>query len=177
MLNIRSVDYTGRQLPMVQLPGLDFIEQTCWHEFLNSSIQLFAALDVRFKEMHGITLADIRLLDLLATSDRGLYRKSELSRALMLTPNRVAQLIRHLKPQRLVTQSITPYDRRGVFVSITVAGRARLEAARETFAEEVRTHWLDRMSRQQMMALTDIHRRITTQLQIDTESATLEDLI
>jgi len=165
---------------MVQLPGLDFVEQTCWDEFFDSSIRLFAALDSRIKLLHAITLADVRLLDLLATSDRGAFRRSELSDALLLPPSRVGLIIRHLKPRRLVTQSPPPHDqrdRRGVFVSITAAGRARLEAARKTFAEEVRTHYLDRMSHHQMIALTDSHRRINTQLNVCAKFATLEDLM
>ncbi len=34
-----------------------------------------------------------------------------------------------------------------------------------TYAQEVRTHYLDRMSRQQMTALADSHRRISIPLE------------
>jgi DNA-binding MarR family transcriptional regulator len=160
------VEYIGRALPPVQLPGLDSVEQTCWDEFHNSSIRLFAAIECRLKLMAGITLTDVRLLNLLAASDYGCFRKSEISRALTLTPSRATQLIRQLKIRRLVSQSATPYDRRGIRVGITVAGRARLEAARQIVAEVVRTHYLGGMSRAQMLMLADSHRRINAQLEL-----------
>jgi DNA-binding MarR family transcriptional regulator len=146
-----------RQLPMLQLPGLDFVEQTCWHEFLDSSIRLLADLDSRLKEIHGVTLFDVLVLDLLS---RGPVRKSELAHALMQPHDQMAMQIRSLRARALVGHSPTPYDRHAVLVSITRAGRMRVEAARRTYAEEVRANYLDRMSYQQMIALTDGHRRI-----------------
>jgi DNA-binding MarR family transcriptional regulator len=153
---------------MLHLPGLDLVEQTCWHEFLETSIRLLAELDSRLKELHGLTLFDVIVLDLLA---RGAIRKSELAHAFMQTPGQVALQIRSLKNKGLVGYWPTRYDPRAVLVSITHAGRARVEAARKTYAEEVRTHYLDRMSHQQMIALADTHRRINTPLRASVGSA------
>jgi DNA-binding MarR family transcriptional regulator len=170
------VEYRGRALPPVRLPGLDFVEQTCWDEFLESSIQLFAAIDYRLKQTMGLTLAAVRLLNYLDVSN-GSFRKSQLSHALMLNPSRVGQLIRHLKPQQFVTQSATPNDPRGIRVSITDTGRARLEAARQIVAEEVRAHYLGGMSRHQMTMLTDSHRRINLRMQLGAMWETYKDLV
>lgn len=176
-LTFCSVEYIGQALPPVQLPGLGSVEQTCWDEFHNSSIRLFAAIDSRLKLVAGITLTDVRLLNLLAASDYGCFRRSEICRALMVTPSRVTQLIRQLKIRRLVSQSATPYDRRGIRVGITVAGRARLEAAQQIVAEVVRTHYLGGMSRPQMLMLAESHRRINARLDLRERSATFEDLV
>jgi DNA-binding MarR family transcriptional regulator len=172
--NIPGVMNTGRPLPMVQLPGLDSIEQTCWHEFLDCSMRLFAALDGPFSAAHGLTLTEVRLLNLLAVSSNGAVRKTELRRALMVSPDRVAQIFRRLETRGLVAQCATRYDRRGVMLSITDAGRARLEGARKTLSQEVRTHFLDRMSHQQMVALIDGHRRIGTPPQASTSGEVSE---
>ena len=149
---------------MVQLPGLDSVEQTCWQEFLDCSMRLLAVLDNRLNAVHGLTLAEVRVLNLLATSRTGSVRKSALCQALMMPPGRLAQIFRHLRPRGLVAQSATPQDRRGILLSITEMGRARLLVVRRTLAEEVRAHFLDRMSHQQMLALIDGHLRITTPL-------------
>jgi DNA-binding MarR family transcriptional regulator len=158
------VVYTGRQLPMVQLPGLDSIEQTCWQEFLDCSTRLLTVLDNRLNAAHGLTLTEVRLLNLLATSRTGSVRKSELCHALMMPPVRLAQMFRHLRPRGLVAQSATPHDRRGIMLSITEMGRSRLLIVRKTLAQEVRTHFLDHMSHQQMIALIDGHLLISTPL-------------
>lgn len=145
---------------MVQLPGLDSVDQTCWHEFLDASMRLLAAIDSRLNAKHGLSLTQVRLLNLLATSNTGAARKAELCHALMVPPGRLAQMFRHLQLRGLLAQSATPHDRRGILLSITDMGRAGLEAARKTLAEEVRTLYLGRMSYQQMIAMTDGHRRI-----------------
>jgi DNA-binding MarR family transcriptional regulator len=145
LFNIPGVIYTGRQLPMVQVPEHDAVEQAHWHEFLDSSMRLFAALDSRFVAAHGLILTEVRLLSLLATSKTGAVPKTELRRVLGLTPGRLAQIFRRLQLRGLVAQQTTRYDRRGVLLHITELGRARVEVARKTLAHEVRTHYLDRI--------------------------------
>lgn len=73
--------------------------------------------------------------------------------------------------RRLVSRRPTRYDRRGVLVSIIPEGRARAESAMKTYAQEVRTHYLGQMSRQQMIALSESHRRINTPLKASEQPA------
>jgi hypothetical protein len=70
---------------------------------------------------HGLTLVDVMLLDLLAHSDRSAVRRSALADALMLRPGRVGKRIRSLEKRELVSRRPTPYDRRGVLVSMVPA--------------------------------------------------------
>lgn len=142
---------------MLPLPGLDFVEQMCWQEFLDASTRLLAAFDARLRDMHELALLDVLLLDLLATAA---IRKPEFADALMQPPDQVALQIRSLQAKGLIGRWPTPYDRRAALVCITPAGRDRVDAARKTYAKEVRTHYLDRMSAQQLIALADNHRRI-----------------
>jgi DNA-binding MarR family transcriptional regulator len=143
--NIPGVPYPGRQLPMVQVPEHDSVEQTHSHEFLDSSMRLFTALDSRFVAAHGLILTEVRLLSLLARSNTGAVPNTELRRALALTPRRLTQIFRRLQLRGLVAQETTHDDRRGVLLRITALGRARVEVARKTLAHEVRTHNLNRI--------------------------------
>jgi DNA-binding MarR family transcriptional regulator len=163
-LAFRVVEYRSWRLPMVQLPGLDSIEQTCWQEYLGSSMRLFAILDRRFHDKHGLTLVEVRLLELLAASDTGAVRKIELCRSLVVTQDRLSTLFRRLQPKGFVAQAPTRYDRRGIMLSITEAGRMQLAAARITMTDVARTHYLSRMTHRQMVALSDSHRRINDPL-------------
>lgn len=152
-----AVEEASLHGPPTCLPGLDENEQRCWRLFLDSSMRMLAT--------HGLTLLDVELLDLLAHSDRGAMRMSALADVLMLGPGRVGKRIRSLEKRVLVSRRSTRYDRRGLLVSITATDRAELELAMRTYAQEVRRHYLDRMSRQQMTDLADIHRRISIPLE------------
>jgi DNA-binding MarR family transcriptional regulator len=147
------------------LPGFDDDEQCCWQLFLDSSMRMLAMVNGSLMATHRLTLFDVLLLDLLAHSDRSAVRMSALGDALMIGAGRVAKRIRSLEKRELVSRRPTRYDRRGVLVSITSAGRAQLELAVKTYAEEVRAHYLARMSRQQMIALGDSHRQISVPLE------------
>jgi DNA-binding MarR family transcriptional regulator len=112
-------------------------------------------------DAHGFTLFDVLLLDLLAKSDSGSARMRDLADAFVLAPSRVTQQIRRLQSQGLVSRSPDPDDRRGVIASITNQGRSRLGPAIKTYAQGIRTHYLNQMSRQQMIALGDSCHRIS----------------
>ena len=146
--------------------GLDDAEKRCWHQFFHSSTRLLDTLSNLLVEAHGLTLFDVLMLDLLAKSDSGSARMSDLADAFMLIPSRVTWQIRRLESAGLVQRSRSRGDRRGVHASITPEGRARARSAMTTYAQEIRTHYLDRMSRQQMIALGDGCRRISAPLEV-----------
>lgn len=148
----------------MRLPGLDDIEQQCWRQVLGSSIGLLAALNGRLMDSDDLSLVDVLLLDLLATSERGAARISALADALMLASSRVGQRVARLEARSLVARRRTRYDRRGVLVSITGDGWMRLDAAARTYAEVFRTHCLDQMSGPQLIALGESCGRINTSL-------------
>lgn len=127
-------------------------------------MRLLATLNGSLIDTHRLTLFDVLLLNFLADSDRGAARRSELAAGLMLAPSRVAQQLRRLEAQGLVSRGPTRYDRRGVLTSITHEGRARVEAALKTYAQTIRTHYLAQLSTQQMVALSDSCRRIDVPL-------------
>ncbi|MCV7001366.1 hypothetical protein [Mycolicibacterium alvei] len=70
---------------------------------------------------------------------------------------------RQTRPQRAGRGS-SPDDWRGVLAGITSEGRARAAPAVATYARALRTHYLDHLSRRQMIALGDTCRRISTSL-------------
>lgn len=154
---------TRPALPTCHLPGLDDIKVRCWRQFVDSSQRLFTTVNSTLMATHQLTLPDILMLCVLTTSDRS-TRMSVLARSLMLTPSRVSQQIGRLESRGLVSRTPSPGDMRGVQIDITDRGRLRAKPAVETYAQAIRTHYLDRLSRQQMIALGDICRRISTPL-------------
>ena len=136
-----------------QLPGLDDDEQNAWQHFLNSSTHLLETLDHRLRAMHRLSLLDVRLLSLLAKSQRGAVRMSELAHELTLIPSRVTAQVGRLESEGLVSRHPCPDDRRCVIAHITQHGMARLAPALRTYAHTVRALYLNPLDRRQMTAL------------------------
>lgn len=116
-------------------------------------------------DRHQLDLFDLLLLDFLAKSDGGAARMSELATALMLLRSRVTWLTRRLESQGLVHRTRNPGDGRGVLAEITPDGRRRAGEALKSYAQQVRTLYVNQMSRQQMLALGAACHQINTSLE------------
>jgi DNA-binding MarR family transcriptional regulator len=152
------------EFPPSHPPALDDTEQRSWQHFLDAATRLYVLLNRKLMAAHKLTLFDVLLLEMLTASKSGSARMGDLAHALMLKPSRVSQQIRRLESQGLVQRSASNEDRRGVVASITHDGLARIKPALATYAQVVRTHYLDHLSRPQMAALGDGSRRISTAL-------------
>lgn len=145
----------------MHLPGLDDLEQSCWQQFLMSSMGLLAELNSRLVDQHGLTLFEVELLSVLDKSETWSARMSDLAAALGVLRSRVTWQIRRLEVQGLVSRRPCQDDRRGVLARITPAGRVRVRSALRTYAEQIRALYLAPMTRQQMIALGDSCRQIS----------------
>lgn len=141
-------------------PGLDIAEQRAWQNFLDAALLLYGTINRSLSEDHRLTLNDVRLLDLLSKSPTGAARMGDLAENLMSLPSRVTRQIHRLEKQGLVSRGASPDDGRGVLATITDDGRAALEAALRTYGSSVRTHFLDKLSRPQVVAMGENCRRI-----------------
>lgn len=155
------------------MPGLDIAEQKSWQNFLDSALRLYATLNRSLVDAHGLALNDVRLLDILDTSDSGSARMGDLAEGLMSLPSRVTRQIHRLEKLKLVTRVASPDDRRGVLATITDEGRALLAEARVTYSAGVRNQYLGRLSRSQITATGENCRRISAGLQADGRPAKL----
>jgi DNA-binding MarR family transcriptional regulator len=147
-----------------RLPGLDDVEQCCWQMFLESSMRLLETLNRRLTVGHRLTMFDFLLLDTLAKSRGGSARMGDLAHALVVGPSRVTQQIQRLEADGLVRRSRCSTDGRVVIASITRDGRMRVKPAAVTYGREIRRHYLDQMSRNQMIAMGDSCRRVSDPL-------------
>ena len=153
---------TFREPPTLHSSKADDAEMVCWQEFFDSSTGLLSTLNKSIVDAHGLTLFDVLLLDFLARSETGCARMRDMAAAFVLAPSRVTQHIRRLQSQGLVSRSPDPDDRRGMLTTITPKGRTRLGPALETYGRGIRAHYLNQMSRSQMIALGDSCHRIGT---------------
>ncbi len=82
----------------------------------------------------------------------------------MVTPSALTQQIQRLERRRLVHREASSDDGRRVLATITRDGLRLTVASLETYARVVRAHFLDELSRNQMIALGDGCRRISARL-------------
>jgi len=147
-----------------EMPGLDIAEQKSWQSFLDSTLRLYATLNRRLTEVHQLSLFDVRVLDMLDHSPTGCSRMGDLAEALASLPSRLTRQVRRLEGQGLVRREASPDDRRGVVAAITDQGRVVAREARTTYAESIRAHFLDPLSRSQVVAVGENCRRISAAL-------------
>ncbi|MDP9164947.1 MAG: MarR family transcriptional regulator [Actinomycetota bacterium] len=142
------------------MPGLDIAEQRAWQHFLDAALRVHAALNRELVDGHGLTLNDVRLLDVLAHSATGSARMGDLADELMSLPSKVTRQIHRLELQLLVRRCSAPEDGRGVLATITDEGREAVCVAMSTYGDGVRRHFLSRLSRPQTAAMGENCRRI-----------------
>jgi DNA-binding MarR family transcriptional regulator len=149
-------------------PGLDIAELRSWQNFLEATLRLSAALNGSLVDRDHLTLIDVRLLNMLNTSPTGSARMGDLAEALLSSPSRITRVIGRLERRGLVRREASPDDGRGVLATITDDGRTAVAQAMITYGQGVRTHFLDQLSRSQMVATGENCRRISAALQLAT---------
>src|SRR5262245_44935306 len=103
-----------------------------WQELANRHARVLSALERSLRVHHDLGVSEFEVLERLATSD-GECRMQELSGVTHLSQSARSRLVGRLETDGLVTRAMCENDRRGIFAHITDAGRARYEAARETY--------------------------------------------
>lgn len=146
------------------LDGLDGIEQRSCQHFLSSSLKVIAALNRSLMATHDVTIRDVLLLELLNRPNRRTHRLCALARALGVSQGQLANQIRRLEELGWITRSPDRRDRRGMLPRITGEGHGRLLAVLDTYAQEVRAHYLDHLRHEHMVSLVESCRRINGSL-------------
>jgi DNA-binding MarR family transcriptional regulator len=115
----------------------DVAEQTLvqeWHELLARYSAVFGKLECRLQERHGIGANEFEALERLATCDFK-CRSADLTEAVHLSQSATSRLVARLEKEGLVERALCEMDRRGIFVTLTDAGRERYLAAKQTHRE------------------------------------------
>ncbi len=105
-----------------------------WHELLARYSAVFTTLECRLQERHGIGANEFEALERLATCDFK-CRSADLTGAIHLSQSATSRLVARLEKEGLVERALCEVDRRGIFVTITEAGREKYLAAKRTHRE------------------------------------------
>ncbi len=102
-----------------------------WHELSARHAAVFGALECQLQERHGIGVNEFEALELLATCDHK-CRAADLTEAVHLSQSATSRLVARLEREGLVERAMCELDRRGIFVTLTEAGRQRYAQAKPT---------------------------------------------
>lgn len=102
-----------------------------WRDLAALHAAVASALETRLQEEHGLGMSEFEVLEELATCERQ-CRGADLPCVVNLSQSATSRLVARMEKNGLVERSLCQDDRRGIFVSLTAAGRERYEQAKPT---------------------------------------------
>jgi DNA-binding MarR family transcriptional regulator len=124
-----------------------------WSTFLRAHARVVRELERELQADQDLALTDYDVLVQLAAADERRLRMSELADRLLLSRSGVTRLVDRLVSDGLVERVVCESDRRGQWAALTDAGYDRLRRASPTHLRGVATHFLDRLSPDDLTAL------------------------
>jgi DNA-binding MarR family transcriptional regulator len=132
-----------------------------WSAFLRAHARVVRELERELQAEQGMALTDYDVLVQLANAGERRLRMSELAERLLLSRSGVTRLVDRLEAGGLVERVSCDTDRRGQWASLTDAGYDRLRTASPTHLRGVASHFLDRLSGEELSALGRILSRLS----------------
>ncbi len=131
---------------------LDAEEQQAWRSYLRA-VRLLDEEMRRGLERHGLSHPEYEILVRLSESPERKARMSELASSVVSSRSRLTHTVARLQQAGLVERRACPDDRRGVECVLTDEGFGVLHSAAHTHVEDVRSLFLDAMSREEFLAV------------------------
>lgn len=104
-----------------------------WRSLSATHAAVHAALDSELRRAHGLSAVEFEVLERIAAGGAGKVRMQELSGDAHLTQSTCSRVVARLEEEGLARRATCDNDRRGIFASVTEAGRERLAAAAPSY--------------------------------------------
>jgi DNA-binding MarR family transcriptional regulator len=108
---------------------------SAWRTITASHAAAFAALERELGGRHGLGVSEFEVLERLTEARDHKFRAQELAEAVHLSQSALSRLIDRLARSGLVERCLCDMDRRGIYVTLTEAGRQRHAEAAPTHRE------------------------------------------
>jgi DNA-binding MarR family transcriptional regulator len=137
-------------------PGMDEAESRAWLGLMRVVALLPAALDTELQRDSDLTHFEFMVLSMLRFAPDGMLRMTELARDTNATLPRLSHVVSRLETRGLVRRVAHAVDRRATNVSLTATGKRRLTRATPGHIATARRLVIDRLSADQLAALTEV---------------------
>lgn len=108
-----------------------------WRALSATHAAVHGALESALKGAHDLSAAEFEVLERLGGCPAGKVRMQELAETVHLSQSTCSRVVARLEDEGLARRAMCQDDRRGIFASLTDAGRARLAAAAPTYRRVV----------------------------------------
>ena len=129
-------------------------EQQAWRATVHLSQLLMRQLD-RDLNAHGLNGHDYEILVELSEAPDHRLRMTELADATSQSRSRLSHQISRMENRGLVRRDDCEGDKRGTFAVLTAEGVAAIERVAPDHVENVRRHFIDRLSPRQLEEVRD----------------------
>jgi DNA-binding MarR family transcriptional regulator len=129
-------------------------EQQAWRATVHLSQLLMRQLD-RDLNAHGLNAHDYEILVELSEAPDHRLRMTELADATSQSRSRLSHQISRMENRGLVRRDECEGDKRGTFAVLTDDGMAAIERVAPDHVENVRRHFIDRLSPRQLEEIKD----------------------
>jgi len=138
---------------------LDDLEQRAWRAWLRGYRLLMVALEEGLAGT-GVRLGEYEVLSMLSEATDGRMRMSALADLVVQSRSRLTHTAKRLEALGLVRRERISGDGRGVEVSVTPEGFALVKRVAPIHLETVREQFLDQMSRNELLRMGEVMRRV-----------------
>jgi len=132
---------------MARVEPLSAAEDDLWRALMRIILSLPRHLDRDLMLAVGINSNEYVILMSLSEAPSRELRMTELARSSSLSASRMTRVVDELQARGLAIKRASTDDRRGSVASLTVAGQAKLEAARWIHASSLRALVFDHVNR------------------------------
>ena len=141
-----------------EAPWLDLDEQKAWRTYLFTTTRLKDRLSQALEQNPSIdlSLAEYEILVRISESENESVRMSELAQQVVHSRSRLTHTVARMEKRGLVARERSVADGRGRVAVLTTAGRELLEKAAPIHVASVRELLLDRLGREDFLALARI---------------------
>ena len=129
-------------------------EQRAWRAYIRLAQLLMRRLD---RDLHpfGLSMHDYEILVELSEAPSQRLRMTELADATSQSRSRLSHQISRMENRGLVRRDDCEGDKRGTFAVLTGEGMATIERVAPDHVENVRRHFIDRLSPRQLEEIKD----------------------
>ncbi|USR79639.1 MarR family winged helix-turn-helix transcriptional regulator [Arcanobacterium pinnipediorum] len=145
---------------MTQPRLLDEEEQQAWRNFMRGQATVRDAVNHDDVEDFGLALHEFEVLMRLAEAEEQQARMSVLATDLVHSRSRLTHTVARLEKAGYVERFQCPADRRGIFCRLTDEGQEKIESATEQHTESLRQHFLDKLTREELLTLGEIFAKL-----------------
>lgn len=161
---------------MTETPWLTADESRAWRSYKQMSSQLDALLNRGIQRDAGMSLQDYEVLVHLSEATEGRLRAFELGAAMQWEKSRLSHHLRRMEARGLVERITCESDGRGLWVVLTPAGRAAIEAAATHHVRHVRDYFIDHLSAEDLERLAEITGKVAAALPSREETACIVEV-